>query len=199
LILVAETEIMRHVVGGKFGKSKSNQGTQKAGIQLLLTDPRFQIPNIATKRRILELIGASEKFGAQTFDAVMTPKPAPPITVESVVGLFADLHLIEMKTTMKPIQDDSLHGFFFGATEREYDMARTLGDRYLFAFVVLNSFNAYKRPFAVLLTLDEVERRTMNKRLQYQVNLRTDLTAIGGAGEGWLVLFGDESDIPPAL
>jgi hypothetical protein len=199
LILVPKTEIMRHVVGDKFGKSKSNQGTQKAGIQLLLTDLRFQIPNLATKRRILELIGASEKFGAQTFDAVMTPEPEPPITVESVAGLFAELRLIEMKTTMKPIQDDSLHAFFFGATEREYDMARTLGDRYLFAFVVLNSFNAYKRPFAVLLTLDEVERRTMNKRLQYQVNFRTDLTAVGGAGEGWLVLFGDESDIPPAL
>ena len=114
MILVPKTEIMRHVVGDKFGKSMSNQGTQKAGVQLLLTDTRFQIPNIATKRRILELIGASEKFGAQTFDAVMTPKPVPPITVESVAGLFADLRLIEMKTTKKPIQDDSLHGFSSG-------------------------------------------------------------------------------------
>ena len=46
------------------------------------------------------------------------------------------LRLIEMKTTKKAIQNASLHGFFFGATEREYDMARALGDRYLFAFIV---------------------------------------------------------------
>ena len=101
-----------------------------------------------------------------------------------------------MKTTKKAIQNASLHGFFFGATEREYDMARALGDRYLFAFIVLNSANEYGRPFAVLLTLEEVERRTQKRRIQYQVNFRSDLTSVGGAGEGWLVLLGDETHIP---
>ncbi|HZD80269.1 MAG TPA: hypothetical protein VE646_09550 [Actinomycetota bacterium] len=75
-----------------------------------------------------------------------------------------------MKTTRKRIRDESLLGFFFGATEREYDMARTLGDRYLFAFIVLNDTNDYGRSFAVLLPLDEVERRTQKRRIQYQVN-----------------------------
>ena len=187
---------MPFVVDNKFGKSKSNQGVQKAGLSLLLTDGRFQVADLATKRRILELIGKSDRFGAQTFDAVMTPEPAPPITAENVDGLFGDLRLIEMKTTKKPIQDDSLQGFFFGATEREYDMARTLGPRYLFAFVVLNSFNAYGKPFAVLLTLDEVERRTRSRRVQYQVNFESNLSTVGGAGPGWLVLFGDDADIP---
>lgn len=181
--------------GSKFTKSKSNKGTEKEGLGLLLTDPRFQVPNLATKRRILELIGKTEAFGTQTFDAVMTPEPLPPVTAENVDGLFPTLRLIEMKTTRKAIQNSALHGFFFGATEREYDMARTLGDRYLFAFIVLNSGNEYGRPFAVLLTLGEVERRTQKRRIQYQVNFRSDLTPVGGAGEGWLVVFGDESHV----
>lgn len=179
----------------KFTKSKSNKGTEKEGLSLLLTDPRFQVPNLAAKRKILELIGKSEAFGVQTFDAVMSPEPVPPITPETVVGLFPSLRLIEMKTTRKPVQNDALRGFFFGATEREYEMARRLGDRYLFAFIVLNSANEYGRPFAVLLPLDEVERRTQKRRIQYQVNLRTD-TPSRGAEEERLVLFGDDRHIP---
>jgi len=180
----------------KFEKSRSNKGTEKAGLSLLLTDPRFQVPNLATKRRILELIGKTDAFGIQTFDAIMTPQPTAPVTAENVDGLFPSLRLVEMKTTRKAIQNSALHGFFFGATEREYDMARTLGDHYLFAFIVLSSDNEYGRPFAVLLTLDEVERRTQKRRIQYQVNFRSDLTPVGGPGDGWLVLFGGEADIP---
>lgn len=180
----------------KFTKSRSNAGTEREGLGLLLTDPRFQVPNLVTKRKILELIGKTESFGIQTFDALMTEGPVPPVVADNVEGLFPTLRLIEMKTTRKAIQNDALHGFFFGATEREYEMARTLGDRYLFAFIVLSSANEYGRPFAVLLTLDEVERRTQKRRIQYQVNFRNDLTPVGGVGEGWLVLFGDESHIP---
>ena len=79
--------------------------------------------------------------------------------------------LVEMKTTKKPIKDATLAGFFFGATQREYDLAAKLGDRFRFAFVVLNSANIYGKPFAVLLTLQELEHRTRTKRIQYQVNL----------------------------
>jgi hypothetical protein len=75
-------------------------------------------------------------------------------------------------------------------------MARTLGDRFLFAFVVLNKANDYGRPFAVLLTLDEVERRTQKRRIQYQVNFRSDLEPIGGPGPGWVIVLGDETHIP---
>lgn len=180
----------------KFTKSLSNKGTEKEGISLLLTDARFQVVDLLTKRRILELIGKPGAFGTQTFDAVMTPEPTAPITLDNVDSAFPTLRLIEMKTTRKSIQNESLHGFFFGATEREYEMARTLGERYLFAFIVLSDANQYGRPFAVLLTLDEVERRTQRRRIQYQVNFRSDLTSVGGAGTGWVVLFGDESDLP---
>ncbi len=100
-----------------------------------------------------------------------------------------------MKTTRKPIRDAALNGFFFGATERERAMARALGDRYRFAFVVLNDANVYGRPFAVLLPLDEVERRTREWRVQYQVSFRTD-NVVGGDDQGQLILLGTEADIP---
>lgn len=59
-------------------------------------------------------------------------------------------------------------------------MAQKLGDRFRFAFVVLNDKrdkkgnpNTYGRPFAVLLTHDELVARTQTKRVQFQVNLKS--------------------------
>jgi hypothetical protein len=161
----------------KFGKSLSNRRVENSGLTLLLEDPRFQAPDIKTKRRIVELLPVRGEFGTQTFDAVMTPTPMGGVNVENVEDVLPSLRLIEMKTTRKSIKDGNLNGFFFGATEREYAMAKALGDKYLFAFVVLNNVNIYQRPFFVLLTLEEVERRTRAKRIQYQVNFRSDIVA----------------------
>ena len=183
-------------MASKFTKSQTNKGTEKEGLGLLLADRRFQRIDVPTKRRILELIGKTGTFGIQTFDAVMTPEPMSPVGLDNLDERFSLLMLIEMKMTRKPIRNDALEGFFFGATEREYEMARTLGERYLFAFVVLSTTNDYGRPFAVLLTLEEVKRRTLSARIQYQVNLRSDMTPIGGPGPGWTIVLGDESHLP---
>jgi len=150
----------------KFLKSGRNKRVENSGLTYLLADGRFQAVDLATKRRIVELTEVRGSFGPQTFDAVMTNKPQAPITLANVDEMYPRLRLIEMKTTRKPIRNAQLNGFFFGATEREYEMATVLGDRYLFAFVVLNSNNEYGRPFAVLLPLSEVERRTRSRRIQ---------------------------------
>lgn len=159
----------------KFGKSRANRRAENEGLALLLQDPRFQVPDLATKRRIIELLPVKGDFGIQTFDAVMTPSPGPSVNAGNLDELLGSIRLIEMKTTKKAIRDENLNGFFFGATQREYEMARALGDKYMFAFVILSADNAYGRPFFVLLTLDEVERRTRSKRIQYQVNFRSDI------------------------
>lgn len=159
----------------KFGKSRSNRRLENSGLALLLGDPRFQAPDHATKLRILEALPVRGNFGVQTFDAVMSRVPIEPLTPATIDRHVDRLRLVEMKTTRKPIRDQALNGFFFGATEREYEMARALGDRYLFAFVVLNSDNLFGQPFFVLLTLDEVEHRTRSKRIQFQVNFRNDI------------------------
>ena len=159
----------------KFRKSLSNKRTENSGLVLLLSDARFQLLDLATKRRVLEMLPVSGEWGTQTFDAVMTPEPAEPLTITNIDRQFDVLTLVEMKTTKKPIKTTSLNGFFFGATDREYQMARALGDKYKFAFCVLNDQNDYGHPFFVLLTLAQVETRTRAKRLQYQVNFKTDM------------------------
>jgi hypothetical protein len=197
LILVSPEEIIEIVT--KFERSGINQRIEKLGASLLLRDPRFQLVSPATKRRILELIleliGTSGAYGIQTFDLVMTPEPVEPITPESVDKHFPTMTLVEMKTTKGAVMDHALRGFFFGATEREYAMAKALGPRYCFAFVVLNETNVYGRPFAVLLTLDEVEARTRMRRIQYQVNFKTDIDP-NQAGAEHVIVFGETGDIP---
>jgi len=160
--------------GDQFTKSKSNRGVEKAGLQdVLLRDPRFQAPMTETKKAILKGLGLGDTklYGPQSFDAILLPQAEPMVEEATLPRHLDQIILVEMKTTRKPIKDASLAGFFFGATQREYDLAAKLGDRFRFAFVVLNPANAYGKPFAVLLTLPELEHRTRSKRIQYQVNL----------------------------
>jgi hypothetical protein len=180
-----------------FTKSLENRRTEKMGLSILTRDPRFQAVGALTKRRIIDRLGVSENYGIQTFDLVMTPLPAPPVTPESVETLFEQLTLVEMKVTMKAIRDSTLNGFFFGATERERAMAAALGDKYRFAFVVLSHSNDYGLPFAVLLTLEELERRTRPWRVQYQVNFRTDMKPGDVEASQQVVVLGATSDSDP--
>lgn len=177
----------------KFEKSGSNRRTENKGLSLLLADSRFQVLDTPTKRKVIELLPVEGEFGIQTFDAVMSPSPVERIDGSSIERLLPSLTLVEMKTTRKPIKDASLNGFFFGATEREYDMARALGDRYAFAFVVLNEDNVYGRPFAVLLSLKQVEERTRAKRTQFQVNFRADISEQQQSRQ--LILLGTDEDL----
>jgi hypothetical protein len=96
-----------------------------------------------------------------------------------------------MKATRKPIHDAALNRFFFGVTKNEIHLAEMLGDRFLFAFVVLNSENVFGRPFARLLTLEELRERTKPWRTQYQVNFRSDLPAEGLVADGQRILILD--------
>jgi hypothetical protein len=166
---VADEEIR---LEAKFGKSLENRKTENAGLILLCENPRIQVVTPAIKNRILEVLEVAE-YSNRSFDAIMTRVPVPPVTRQSIDELIPDLFLIEMKTTRKPIRDKALAGFWFGATEREFELAARLPDRHLFAFVVLNSLNVYERPFFVLLTLAQLERRILGKRIQFQINLAT--------------------------
>lgn len=183
----------------KFSKSMSNKRTENQGLAVLCADLRFQAPDSATKVRILELLPIKGEFGPKTFDAIMTLEPAEPITVANVADYMDHITLIEMKTTKKPIQNRALNRFFFGATEREYAMAKALGERYLFAFLVLNDDNDYGHPFFELLSLASVEERTRGKRLQYQVNFHSDMTHDTAADERWAVetVLGDAAETEP--
>lgn len=157
--------------------SAKRLGTEKDGIPILLEDKRMQVLDLVTKKRILELFMVSGAFKPQSFDAVMTAEPAPPLTVENIEEHFHQLTLVEMKTTRKPIKNAALNSFFFGATDNEFQMAKALKNRYVFAFVVINEVNDYGSPFFVLLTLEQVHARTHASRVQYQINFRSNMPA----------------------
>lgn len=152
-------------------------GTEREAYRFVLSDRRFQKPDRATKRRILELLGAvGGDWTEQTFDLVMTPADCELLTISNVDRHLDGLFLIEVKATRKAIGNVALNGFFFGTTARQFDLARHLPDRYRYAFVVLSSDNEYGSPFFVLLWPKEVDASIQVKRLQYQVNFRSDMT-----------------------
>ena len=67
-----------------------------------------------------------------------------------------------------PIDSDNPNGFFFGVTENEFELAKKMGDQYLFCFVCLHPESlSYK-----YMNLSEVEEMTRTKRVQYQINFR---------------------------
>ena len=157
--------------------SSKRLGTEIDGLSVLLEDKRMQALDLSTKKRILELLMVSGAFKPQTFDAVMTTSPSPPLTVDNVEEYLASLTLVEMKTTRAPIKNAALNSFFFGATDNEFQMAKALKNKYVFAFVVINDTNDYGRPFFVLLTLEQLQARTRTSRIQYQINFRSDMPA----------------------
>jgi hypothetical protein len=184
-------------VEAKFLKSLENKKTENVGLAFLQRDPRIQVISTIAKQAALEALGVEGAFGPQTFDAVMTSDPVEPLGVDNVADHIESLRLLEMKTTKKPIKNASLNGFFFGATEREYELATHLGDRYQFAFVVLNENNDYGQFFAVLLPLREVARRTRARRVQYQVNFKTDIAELSLERRGDLLPLSIRPDRAP--
>src|SRR5437773_2439094 len=90
----------------------------------------------------------------------MTSQPVPPLTDGNVARFLNDVSLVEVKATKKAIRIYGLSGFFFGSTERQYLLAPAVGDRFRYAFVVLNSDNDYSRPFFCLLSAKDVLETT---------------------------------------
>ena len=154
-----------------YGKTKLNNVKEDAALSVLLSaNASFQRPDSKTRKKILEILGLAE-YSARAFDLIQTDIPMASVTVENAAEVIDAIQLVEVKATKAAIQDENLHGFFFGATDNEYRLAKRLGDRYKFAFVVLSP-KGNRPPFFVLLSLAEVEERTKTKRIQYQVNLR---------------------------
>lgn len=145
----------------------SNNITEKAGLKHLLdAEPEWILPDKTTRREILDAFGLPKTF-ARAFDLVWIKGRKRTDLISPLTATPEDIVLIELKTTKKNLPDNP-HGFFFGATQNEFDLAKRLGDSFRFCFVCLHPDN----PSHKLLTLDELEARIQTKRVQYQVNLR---------------------------
>lgn len=150
-----------------FTLTLSNNVTEKEGVNYLIENYTgfFKI-DLATKKELLDLLKIEHRF-LQAFDLIYIPDMVgKEVTSEFLQTYLEDIILVELKTTKKYLPENP-KGFFFGATENEFNFGKILGDRFRFCFVSLND----KGSSYSLQTIEELEARIKNKRIQYQINL----------------------------
>jgi hypothetical protein len=143
----------------------SNNKTEKQGIKFITEkDETFIEVDLISKKKIMKALNIESRY-ARSFDLIKLNSKVE-IKDELIITNKDDITLIELKTTQKKL-DNFPSGFFFGATENELTLARRLGTRYKFCFV---SLHKQSNQF-ILLTLEQLEKRIKNKRVQYQIKL----------------------------
>lgn len=146
----------------------SNNKTEKEALNLLLAErDDLLIPDAQGRKAIIEALGVDPRF-KRTFDLVRIPGHR---FGEAQVEIKnpKSITLFEIKSTKKLLPDFP-RGFFFGATENEFTLAKQLGEQFKFCFVSLHPKQPANKRVAYL-TLAELEPLIRTKRTQFQVNL----------------------------
>lgn len=142
-----------------------NNKTEKEGLDFILeSDPNYFVPDSDGRKHTLDLLGVDQRF-SRAFDLIHVEQYKQQENILEIQDL-SRITLIELKTTKKPLPNLP-KGFFFGATQNEFDLAEQLGNQYKFAFT---SLHPDTKDFK-LLTLVELEPLIKTKRTQYQINL----------------------------
>ena len=145
----------------------SNNKTEKEGLDFVLGASRdLFLPDRHGRKQILELLGLDKKF-SRAFDLIRV-KGANADSNTLPISNPKDITLIELKTTKKRLPDNP-YGFFFGATENEFDLAELMGMQLNFAFVCIHP----DCPSVKFLTLAELKPLMRKKRTQFQINLHS--------------------------
>ncbi len=150
-----------------FTLTLSNNVTEKEGVNFLLEKHTgfFKI-DLTMKKELLNMINIEHRF-LQSFDLIYVPeKVGTVVDTDFIQTYLEDIIFVELKTTKKYLPDNP-KGFFFGATENEFNFGKLLGNRFRFCFVSLHEQGS---SFA-LLSLPELEKIIRNRRIQYQINL----------------------------
>jgi hypothetical protein len=150
-----------------FTLTLSNNVTEKEGINYLIDHHTgfFKI-DLTIKKELLDLLVIEHRY-LQAFDLIYIPNLVDKkINTKFIKTYLEDIILVELKTTKKYLPENP-KGFFFGATENEFNFGRILGSRFRFCFVSIHE----KGSSYSLLTIKELEEKIRNKRIQYQINL----------------------------
>lgn len=140
-----------------------NKAKQLQGRELLEKDmPGFYVPTKDEKKKVLQILGISKRFIA-TFDALKLN-----VTSFAKVENAKDFDLLEIKNSGKYLPNLP-HGFFFGLTENEEMLLKVFEDKYFLCFVCLDK----RSPGVYLVGWTELKSLTQNKRVQYQINLKS--------------------------
>ena len=143
----------------------ANNNSEKEAINYLLnTDKNYLNPDKESRKKILEFLGIDRKY-FKAFDLILIPGYT---NLEEIIELenFNQITFIELKTTKKKLPNLP-KGFFFGATQNEFDFAELLGEKFKFCFVSIHPESLSH----CLLSLQDLEEIIRTKRIQYQINL----------------------------
>jgi hypothetical protein len=145
----------------------ANNKLEKDGIEHMKASATgyFSLDN-PERKHILDIIGQPHKY-VRAFDMIYIPRfEGTVVTQETIDAHIDEITLVELKVTRKYLPENP-KGFFFGATQNEFDFGELLGDKFRFCFVSLHENGSSY----VLLTIAELEAIIRNRRIQYQINL----------------------------
>ncbi len=145
----------------------SNNKTEKEGIDYLIANATgFFYVERAIRVQLLKLLELPVTF-SRAFDMIYIPRYEGLVVTEEIIEAHLDeVVFIELKTTKKYLPENP-KGFFFGATENEFNFGKLLGKKFCFCFVCLNELS----PSYAMLSVDELEGKIRTRRIQYQINL----------------------------
>lgn len=146
-----------------YGATLKNNKTETSAVDfLLVSNACFRRPSKEERKEILKRFELPPTF-SRAFDLVLLPsRGCTDITSTPLEQII----LIELKTTQKKLINNP-DGFFFGATENEFNLADRLGEQYRFCFI---SLHPESKSYA-MLTSEELKPKIKTRRLQYQINL----------------------------
>jgi hypothetical protein len=142
-----------------------NNKSEKEAIDYLISmNSNFILPDKRSRKMLLDIFGIDQKY-IRAFDLIYISGHS---NIEDIIEFKSkdEVTFIELKTTKKKLTNLP-KGFFFGATQREFEIAERLGEQYKFCFVSLHEESLGFE----LLTLKELNGIIRTKRIQYQINL----------------------------
>jgi len=143
-------------------RNLKNLKTEKEGIIVLRKLlPKFHVPNTEERKYIYEILNIDYSRYSRSVDGII-------LHVNSVKDVIStkDVELIEIKTTKAKNIRQLPYGVFFGITENEENLFKTMPN---FKLCIVHTT---KEEF-VLLNFNEYESLIQNKRIQYQVNFKS--------------------------
>ena len=140
-----------------------NLRTEKEGLHVLKEQVKgFHIPSKEDKKHLYSICDIEYKRFSRSIDGVV-------LKVKSVSDVRSreDFLLIEVKTTKSKSVKKLPYGVFFGFTQNEEELFSTQSNyRLCIVHLILEEY--------CFLTFDEYKGLIQNKRIQYQINFRSE-------------------------
>ena len=138
-----------------------NLKTEKQGLDILLSRLKgFKVPSVEEKRMLYSLCGIDYRRFARSIDGIVVK-----VKTFDDIKSHEDFLFVEVKTTKSKDVTELPYGAFFGFTQNEEALFKSLVNyRLCIVHTILEDF--------YLLDYSEYESMISRKRVQYQINFK---------------------------